>query len=240
MTTAIVATVASLLGGLIQTLTGFGSGIVIMLIIPFVLSISQSSALSTLVCVVLNLSLVYHYRRFINFRIIILPTIISLLFSFVAIYYGTLVPIAILKIIFSCFLILLALYFIFFSNISISANVSTALICSSLAGLANGLFGIGGPPMALYYLSITESKQQYLGPVQFYFLITSLGSTIVRLFSGILTKEIALLSIPSIIAILIGKQIGVKLVQYISQEKMKRLIYGFLLFAGIVELIQCF
>ena len=54
--------------------------------------------------------------------------------------------------------------------------------------------------MALYYLTVTESKEAYIGTTQAYFLVTNIFTTVIRLTSGILDKELMLTAIPGIAA----------------------------------------
>ena len=47
---------------LVRQIAGVCAGIVIMLFLPYLFSVMQSSALSTLITMLLNITLVYHYR----------------------------------------------------------------------------------------------------------------------------------------------------------------------------------
>lgn len=238
MNTIIVLS-ASVLGGFTQTVTGFGCGIVIMLFLPYIMTVIQASGLSVLITMILNILLVVKYRKSINLRLVLAPAIISFAVSTLAIYIGANLELNVMKIIFSLFLIALALYFIFFSDrIRLQANLPTVLICATLAGAANGLFGIGGPPMALYFLTVTREKEEYIGTTQTYFLLTSAYTTVIRILSGVFDRELLLLGVPGILAILLGSYIGMRIVDRISHEKMKRVIYLFLIASGLITLAQ--
>ena len=236
----LIVFLSSLLGGFVQTVAGFGCGIVIMLLLPYYMSIVQATGLSVVVCVVLNVMLVVKYRRSINLKLVLAPACISFLVSTACVYYSTRMELESLKLIFSLFLIALAVYFIFFSErIKLKANLPTVVICASLAGAANGLFGIGGPPMALYFLTVTKEKEEYIGTTQMYFLLTSSYVTIVRIMGGLLDKQLLLLAIPGIAAILIGEWIGGRVVGRISRQKMKQIIYIALIVSGAITFVQC-
>ncbi|MBR3693365.1 MAG: sulfite exporter TauE/SafE family protein [Erysipelotrichales bacterium] len=236
----IIVFISALLGGFTQTVTGFGSGIVIMLFLPYILPIMQASALNVMVTVVLNVILVVKYRKFVNYRMIWIPSLISFAISTVVIYIGTGLDTNLMKMIFALFLIVLAIYFIFFSDkIKLKADLPTVITCAMLAGAANGLFGIGGPPMALYFLTITNSKEEYIGTTQVYFLLTSLYTTLIRIMNNVIDEKIVMLILPGLIGILIGEFVGIRVVDRISHEKMKRLMYMFLAFSGVVTFIQC-
>jgi len=236
----IIVFIASVLGGLTQTVTGFGSGIVIMLFLPYIMPVMQASGLSVLVTMILNVTLLAKYWRHIKMKLVLAPAVISFAVSTLSIYLCASLELNVMKMIFSIFLIVLALYFIFFSEkIRLNANTPTVVTCAALAGAANGMFGIGGPPMALYFLAITKEKEEYIGTTQMYFLLTSAYTTLIRIMSGIFDRELMMLAVPGILAMLIGEMIGTRVINKISHEKMKGTIYFFLMVSGIITLIQC-
>jgi len=231
---------SSLLGGFVQTVSGFGCGIVMMLFLPYFIPLFQASGLSVLICTTLNVLLVVKYRKFTRFKLVIAPAAVSFLVSTICIYYSSRLNLASMKMIFSLFLIALAIYFIFFSEkIQLKSNLQTVIICAALAGAANGLFGIGGPPMALYFLAVTTGKEEYIGTTQTYFLLTSVYTTVVRIIGGILDAQLLFLSVPGILAILLGGWIGIRVVDKISHNKMKQVIYYALATAGVITFLQC-
>ena len=65
----------ALLAGLVQGVTGFGAGVLLMLFYPLLFSVAQSSAMSQCLCTVLCLSVLLRYRRSIRFRHCVLPLV---------------------------------------------------------------------------------------------------------------------------------------------------------------------
>ena len=57
---------ASMFGGFIQTITGFGSGIVIMLFLPYIFSVMKASALNNMITIILNFILVKRFCKYID------------------------------------------------------------------------------------------------------------------------------------------------------------------------------
>lgn len=225
---------ASIGGGVIQTTTGFGYGIFVMLFYPLFLPLLQSSALSSMIGMWLSTTLAWYYRKHADYRALALPIVVYMIVSTICIYISTKVNMGGLKAYFGLFLILVAVYFIFFSKrIHLKANAGSATVCSTLSGAASGFFGIGGPPMVLYYLAVAgEDKLKYLGSLQMFFFFTGISNIVSRVANGIITKEVVLLVIPGIIGQIIGKTIGLKIVDRINIEQLKRVIYFFLAAAG--------
>lgn len=235
----IAIALVTMVAGFIQTVTGFGAGIVNMLILPLFFGITVSAGISGVVTLFLNIALVYHYRKHISYKKIIIPVIVTMIISTIAIRISVILPVNTLKLIFSIFIVLLAIYFNFFNGIKLKDNLLMAIICSMIAGAGNGLFGISGPPMVLYYLSACKEKEEYLGTIQTFFLITGLYASLMRLMSGIITFDLLPLIIIGIIMCLIGKKTGTVFVDKISDEKMRKLIYIFLGIVGIIKLFEC-
>lgn len=222
-------------GGLIQGMTGFGSGIFVMMFFPMFLPVLQSSALSTLNSISVSVPLAWKYRKHIQPKIIILPALFYVTAAFFAIRFAIQTDLTALKSILGLFLMIVALYFLFVAGkLKIKASFWTALICGTLAGVSSGLFGIGGPPMVIYILAITgDDKESYIANSQFFFSVTMLFTTTLRVVNGIITPSLLLLMIPGVCGMTIGKNIGIRIVERIDVEKMKKIIYAFLFLSGL-------
>ena len=85
----LVVMIASMLGGLVQTVTGFGDGIVIMLFLPSLMPVLQASGLNVLITMILNLMLVITFRKFVQLRLVVLPELISFVSGTLCIYLGS-------------------------------------------------------------------------------------------------------------------------------------------------------
>ena len=92
--------------------------------------------------------------------------------------------------------------------------------------------------MALYFLTVTKDKETYIGTTQTYFLLTSAYTTMIRIFSGIFDRELLMMAVPGIAAILLGEYIGIRVVDRISHQKIKKVIYLFLIVSGVITLVQ--
>lgn len=230
---------ASIGGSIVQTTTGFGYGIFVMLFFPLFLPLLQSSALSVTISMCLSASLSWKYRRHVDYRCMWLPLVIYIVVSNLAVWLSTQVNIGGLKAYFGLFLILIAAYFTFFSRlIHLKPNPGTATICTTISGAANGFFGIGGPPMVLYFLAVSgEDKLKYLATIQAFFFLTGISNVISRAANGILTSDLLLLVIPGVIGQLIGQFIGVKIIGRIEIEQLKKVIYFFLAVAGLLTFL---
>ena len=225
--------------GVIQATTGFGAGIFMMLFFPMFLPMIQCSALSSAIGLVNTITMAIMYRKYAQMKLIVLPTIIYFFFSTVCIWYSTQIDLGAFKPFFGLFLTVLGLYFLFFSQrVKLKGTWKSAAVCSSLSGIASGFFGIGGPPMVLYFLSLTgDDKYAYLGTIQMFFLITSIQGVATRALNGIYTQELLMLIPIGMVGSFIGTKVGTKIVQKLRVDRLKILIYAFLCLAGFATFI---
>ena len=227
----------ALAGGLIQGVTGFGAGVVMMMFLPLQFSVVQSAGVSSAICLILCAAMVYRYRKNINYKKIILPAILYLLISSISILFAKMINQELMKIILGLFLIILAVYFLCFSKKEIEPKGIIALLCIVVSGICDGLFGIGGPLMVIYFLSKTQNKEEYLGTIQCFFLISVLYSTVFRIFNSIITVEL----IPGIglgmAGILIGLFIANKIVDKLNAELIKKLTYVIIGLCGLSNIL---
>ena len=88
--------------------------------------------------------------------------------------------------------------------------------------------------MVIYILAITgDDKEAYIANSQFFFAVSMMFTTTMRVINGIITPPLLLLVIPGILGMTIGKNIGIRIVERIDVEKMKKIIYAFLFLSGL-------
>lgn len=228
----------AIFAGFIQSVTGFGSGIVLMMFFPVVFSVIQSAALSQIIVLFLCILLLYRYRKSVNIKLILLPLVIYFPIYFAALTFAVNLRADFLKPILGISFLAMAIYLIFFSGkFTIRAGVLSAFICSALAAIIDAFFGIGGPPIVLYFLATTKSKEEYLGTLQAYFAVAGAYGVTVRILKGQITDSMIPLIVGGVLLLMIGIFLGNKLVDRINAELMKKLVYGFIGVVGIITFI---
>lgn len=229
----------TVVAGIIQASCGFGSGIFMMLFFPLFMDMLPAAGLSCLISLFSNIQLTVSYRKHIRYKTTVLPLLVYFIVSFAAVEIATVVDMEGLKAYFGLFLVGLAVYFIIFSDrIHIRGGVVSGLVCSAVSGIGGGFFGIAGPPMVVYFLALAgDDKKCYIGTIQFFFFVTGLFVTVVRIMEGIITLKLLVLLIPGILGIFIGNLIGTKILSKINATVMRKMIYGFLALSGVVTFV---
>lgn len=230
----------ALAGGIIQSVTGFGAGIIMMLFFPLVLPMLKASALSTLVTLYLTVSLAWKFRRHVQISLLILPLAVFIACTTASLQLATMLDTRILSVLFGGFLMALSIYFIRFSDrVRLKPSPVSAAVCSGLSGLCSGMFGIGGPPMVMYYLSVLgNSKELYLATTQMYFCVGSVYNTSMRIFRGILTADMLPLVVLGVAGMVAGERIGLRILRRIDVPTMKKAVYIFLAISGVITLVR--
>lgn len=228
---------SALLAGLVQGVTGFGAGVLLMLFYPLWFSVAQSSAMSQCLCSVLCLSIVLRYRRHVRLKQCLLPLIFYFPCYFLALQCAVSMNTDSLKPVLGLFLILISIFLLYGSErIRIHAGIGSALVCAMLSAVVDAFFGIGGPTMVIYFMAILPDKLEYLGTIQCFFLTTSLYGTAMRIWKGQLTPDLFPLLVLAAIALLLGAWLGGKVVERIDTARMKLFVYGFIGIAGVITI----
>lgn len=224
-------------GGAVQSVAGFGGGVLMMLFLPSMFGLLHASAISASICITLTFSLAIRFRKAVRLKKLIFPGTIYLAFCLCAIWISPDLPTGPLKLGFGVFLMLLALFFFCGGRkLKFSATGLTAAATASVSGITAGLFGIGDPPLAPYLLSVARSNEEYIGMMQTMFALSSSVGMLLRIVRGIYTVELLPATVLGTIGILLGKRVGLKMLKKISKENMMKLVYSMIAVSGILTI----
>lgn len=230
---------AALLGGIAQTVTGFGSGIVMASILPYAFGMLQAPALSSAISLLLSATLAFRYRENIDWRAVLVPAALYIAASVTIIHLVRRMNLRVLGAVFGLFLILLCVYYLFGENrFPMPGGRTMLVVCSVVSGLTGGLFGIGGPLMALYFLERTDSREAYMADLQMLFLVTGASGLIARIANGIYTVDLILPTVLGVAAISLGRVAGNVVAERLDAGTLKRAIYIFVGLSGLVTLVK--
>ena len=227
-------------GGFVQRVSGFGLGIFVMLFFPYLLpSYAMGAAVSCLLSVIGSGYNAVRYRKDIHVKTV-LPLICAAAVTIpIAVHFSSSAPEALMKRLLGIVLIVLSVYFLFFSGkVRIRPTVGNGVIAGALGGTLNGLFSTGGPPVVLYMVHAAEDKAVYFASIQFYFALTNAYSSIARLVNGIITWEVMGWFAVCTIGWGIGNAIGVRVFERLDGDKLKKVIYIGMIVSGILMILR--
>lgn len=230
--------IISLCAGFVQRVSGFGLSIFTMMFFPYFLP-SQAAAVtvSNFLSTGTTTFNAIKYRKDISLKTVI-PMICTALISItVAVYFSAVVSADIFKILLGVVLILLSLYFLFFSNkVSIKPTVPNGILTGTLSGVLGGLFSTSGPPAVMYLTNALKENKTYFATIQFYFCVTNIYSLIMRLLNGLLTIEVTFYFLIGFVGCIIGDFLGKLVFDKLNAEKLRMIIYIGMILSGIIML----
>lgn len=201
---------ASLAGGFLQSAIGFGYATVVMVFFPmFLPSIPVASTVCAVLAFLASCIIFFQYRKAARPKHVLWPILIYLVVMPFAVGWSTRVPKLILSVILGLFLLLLGLYYLFTADrIRVSSTPGTGMAVGLLSGVFGGLFAVSAPPAALYCLSTLDTKEAYIGTLQFFFLITNTYAVGVRAVNGLVTSQVLIWSLIAVGGLLLGLWLG--------------------------------
>lgn len=231
-----IAFLPAVLAGIIQGVAGFGSAVVLMAFLPAAFGVTHATGTVSPVCLVLDFVIFWRYRRRARPALIVPASVGYLAVSSVVILLVKSVDQTSMKLALGVFLVGLSVYLLFFQGDGTfrpQGAVAVAFVAAS--GLTEGLFGFGGPLMALYYLARTASNEEYLGTIQGFFTINSVYITLFRAANGITTLGDAPVVALAVAGVIVGSAVAGRVVARLDRTAISRLAYAFIGMAGLVN-----
>lgn len=220
----------------IQRTTGFGFGIFIMTLLPFLMpSYGEATALSGLLALTTSAIITFRMRKFITWKRLIPILVTFIAISSVAICLLSRIHDDVLRKILGIVLMITSIYFAFFSNrIKIKTTLPYQIGAGSISGLMGGFFGMQGPPAVLYFISSEPDKNHYMGMVQTYFLIGNTMMTIVRASNGFVTATVGRCYVFCLAAVVIGTLLGSWAFKRIPGRIFPYVVYSYIGISGLI------
>lgn len=230
--------------GFLTAVIGFGGAVFLMQFLPLFLPFLNASSLSSIIVYAGILVLAWQYRGHVMWREVWLPSLLYVLSGVPVVFFAGTLDTGKLKLCFAVFLVILGLYnlcnVLKAGGIRLPHTRGVTVACSVLSGIGTGMFGIGGPPMALYFLSVAgDDKEAYIGTLQIFFGISMLFTISARFISGIMPAELVPLALLGMGTSLAGKYLGTRLVTYINVKVMKLCVCLFMTVSGVITIIGC-
>ncbi len=231
---------ACTIASFVQRVSGFGFGIFIMTILPYVTpSYGEATTLSGMLSAAQSFFVVIHLLRYVSWRRQLPILLVFLVVSYFAVQYVASVEGSNFKRIFGAMLIAMSLYFFFLSErITVRPTLPIQTSMGALSGVMGGLFAMQGPPAVLYFAASERQKECYLAMTQVYFFVGNVFMTFYRASSGLLTDVVWQSFVVAFVGIFVGSWFGKKIFDRISARLLRKIIYAYMAFSGVVALFS--
>jgi uncharacterized membrane protein YfcA len=223
----------ALAAGLTQGMTGFGSALVSMAILPSLIGLRVAAPLVALFAGTIEISLLLRYRRSFS-----LAAIRRLALALVAA-----IPIGILGLrtvperaaltLLGCVLCGYAIYALRTPRLPALRHTAWAYVAGFLAGLLGGAYNTSGPPLVVYGHSQRWSPEAFKANLQGLFMVNDLAVILGHMLSSSYTASIGWMYLAALPALLAGVLLGLRLDRRLNPDAFRRVVLVALIVMGV-------
>ena len=197
----------------IQRTTGFGFGIFIMTMLPFLMpTYGEATTLSGLLAITTSAAIVWRLRNYVTWQRLWPILLTFIIVSTIAIFALTRIEDHILRRILGVALILISIYFMLFSTrIKLPTTKKVQVGAGALSGLMGGFFGMQ--------------------------LIGNLMMTGVRSYNGFFTTTVAVDYLYGLGGVIIGTILGAYVFKHIPNRIFRYIVYAYICISGVIILM---
>ena len=230
----------ALIAEIIGTIGGFGSSVFFVPIANFYFDFESVLGLTAIFHLSSNLSKIVLFKKGLDKRLLLNMGIPSVLFVLIGGMLTKVFNNTFLEVFLGIFLVIIALLFLIKKELVINPIRRNAIIGGSLSGFSAGLLGTGGAIRGLTLTAFNLEKSVFIATSAFIDFMIDFSRTFVYYFNGYIHKH-DLIYVPFLFVIgIVGTAIGKKILQYIPQDKFKKISLSLILLIGLLTLIKLF
>ena len=237
--TAMAVFAVALLGGVMQTVAGFGYVIIFMAVVPMLLPVGQCLVAAQAGGVVMALWMLMGKFKKLELGYVLWPALFASLSSMLGLAFLKTVSGAAYMRGLGLLLVLLALWMWKLSGrVHIRPSPLSGGICGAVGGLMGSVFGVSVPPLVLYFSSNMSDKDSYTVPLQFTLAVQTAVCLAGRAAFGMWPENAWPFILAAVCGAVLGKFPGRLIYGRLDVEMLKRLIYIFIALLGVYTFIK--
>ena len=216
MPTEIYIPIILFLGSLVYATFGFGDAIFAMPFLTLLVSTKVATPIMTLNGLTLAILMLMKHHKNINWNItkkLVFAAVFGIPIGIYFLKYGNE---NLIKTFLYIFIILVALFNLFFTKYKVNLNEKFAYLFGFIGGILGGAFNTAGPPIVIFGILIGQIISGILNKTVLYYFAISLPFTLIAFF------------------------VGNKIRQKISEDQYKKYIYFLLILVGVYGLIRIY
>jgi hypothetical protein len=216
-----------------QTLTGFGSALVAMALLPGLVGIQVAAPLVTLMAGTLEVVLLIRYRQALNLRAVWRLSIAAALGIPLGVTALRTVSEAVILTVLGMVLVAYAAYALLAPRLPELKHRAWAYGFGFLAGMLGGAYNTSGPPAVIYGSSQGWTPAEFKSNLQGFFLLNDALVVASRAWDRQFTPEVWANFAASAPAIVLGVAIGAILERFIPPATFRRIVLWLLIVMGL-------
>lgn len=218
------------------TVGGFGSSVFFVPIGNFYFDFYSVLGLTAVFHLGSNMSKIVLFKKGLDKQLLINIGVPSVIFVIVGGFLTNIINSDFLEIVLAVFLISLSLLFLYKKNLVFSPNKQNAITGGVLSGFSAGLLGTGGAIRGLTMAAFNLEKSVFIATSAFIDFLIDFSRTIVYFNNGYIHMH-DLIYLPFLLIIgFIGTYIGKRILNFIPQDKFKRISLFLILSIGVITL----
>jgi hypothetical protein len=221
------------LGVFTQSLSGFGSALVTMALLPALIPIQIAAPLVALVGLTIEISLLTYYHRSLSLRAVLPLVAASVLGIPIGILALRRIDADVFMLVLGLILAGYALYSLFNFRLPDMAGRGWAYLAGFLGGLLGGAYNTSGPPVIIYGNSRRWPPLEFKANLFGFFFVNSLLVVVGHAFDGNLTPSVWRYYLWSLPAILLGLFLGTRLDRYLNPQVYRKIVFILLIIMGV-------
>ena len=222
----------------VQGVTGFGSGLVSMALLPLLWNISHAVGVLSPMGVILTIMLTYKLRAHIQFneiKYLLLPMPVGILGGIWVLEHW---PNTWMKAFLGIILIVYVSSATKFGRMQWAKHPVPAAFAGLLGGIFGAAFSAAGPPILIYASLVGWERDQFRANIQVFFMSTAILGCLGLIKIGLINEQTLPITAICLPGILAGGLLGNHLATKLPQEKFRSLVMAGLFAMGILYLAQ--
>lgn len=230
----------ALVAEIVGTVGGFGSSVFFVPIGNFFFDFHFVLGLTALFHLFSNVSKIVLFKKGLDKKLLMNIGVPSVIFVIIGGYLTKIVDSFVLEIFLALFLVCLSLLFLIKKDLVIDPNKKNAITGGVLSGFSAGLLGTGGAIRGLTMAAFNLEKSVFIATSAFIDFFIDFTRTFVYFNNGYIHKE-HLIYLPFLLVIgFLGTYLGKRILQYIKQDRFKRISLLLILLIGLVTLVNVY
>lgn len=228
----------ALLAEIIGTIGGFGSSVFFVPLGNFYFDFQSVLGLTAIFHLSSNLSKIFLFKKGLDKRLLLSIGVPSVIFVIIGGFLSKILDSTFLEIFLGIFLVGFSLLFLIKRKLIISPTNKNAIIGGSLSGFSAGLLGTGGAIRGLTMASFNLEKSVFIATSAVIDFLIDFSRTFVYYNNGYIHNH-DLKYVPFLFVIgFVGSFIGKKILNYIPQNKFRRLSLFLIFVIGIITMTK--
>lgn len=220
-----------------QTVSGFGSGLVAMVLLPTFIALRTAVPLVALVSLIGECLILLKYRHALNFRAVVRLAAASLLGIPIGLYALANIGGDLILRLLGLLTATYSLYALLNLRLPAIRQAGWAYGFGFVSGVLAGLYNVGGPPVVIYGTCRRWSPDEFRSNLQAFFIVNSLVVIAGHMLSQNYTLEVGQYFLVALPAVVAGTLAGVIAARYINPLAFRRLVFFVLLLLGLRMLL---